>query len=144
MTNGASIAAEIEGALREAAIATGDGPLIGTLTRAASSTPLAPVPQYPWEVDPDGGELDPGTYPQGTPETFEVTVLDEGIMTRYSRDDGGALIPRTVHAMTVAATGEAPRMGDTITVSGLTKAIVSVAPFGPGGVPLYYDVEVEA
>lgn len=116
-----AIAAEVAEALAE----VGYG---ATLTRN-----IATGPRYEWD-----GPADPVT------QTFPVTVVEDTATTRYSRDDGGALIPRSVRVLMVAADGEAPRMGDRITLPDGQHEIARVAPLQPGGRALLYEVEVAA
>lgn len=117
MENWSSVAAEVAGAIGEVGFAA-------TLTRPAVDAGT------PWGAA------------TGTPETFEITVIDSGIKTRYSQADNGAMIPRRVRAVTVPATGEAPRMGDTITLADGSHEVVAVAMTAPGGVALKYKVEL--
>ena len=118
MENWAAIAAEVAGAIGEVGYSA-------TLSRPAA------VGATPWDAA------------TGTAETFEITVIDGGIRTRYSQADNGAMIPRRVRAVTVPATGEAPRMGDTITLADGAHEVVSVSMTAPGGVALKYKVELE-
>lgn len=134
MTSGADIAAEVHAALIEAADATGDGQYTATLIRAAAESEADDDAGTPW------GDAATGTAPD--PDDFTVTVLDGGTTTRYSRDDGGALIPRTVRVLTISAAGEAPRMGDKITLADGTYELAKVEPFAPGGEALLFDVEI--
>jgi hypothetical protein len=132
MSDGDDIAAEIAAALIEAAEATGDGEYTATLTRPGAETDADAG--TPW------GAAATGTAPP--PDTYTVTVLESGTTTRYSRADDGALIPRTVRVLTVAATGEAPQMGDTITLTDGEHKIAKVEPLAPGGTALLFDVEI--
>ena len=117
MENWSAIAAEVAGAIGEVGFAA-------TLTRPAA------VGSTPWDAA------------TGAPETFAITVIDGGIKTRYSQADNGAMIPRRVRAVTVPATGEAPRMGDTITLADGAHEVVAVAMTAPGGVALKYKVDL--
>lgn len=130
----ADIAAEIHAALIEAAEATGQGEYTATLTRPAAESGSDPGAGTPWGDAATGSVQDP--------DAFTVTVLDDGTKTRYSRDDGGALIPRTVRVLTVSALGEAPQMGDRITLAGGTHEITAVEPLAPGGEALLFEVEL--
>lgn len=134
MSEGTDIAAEIHAALIEAAEATGDGEYTATLTRPGVESGTDTDAGTPW------GDAATGTAP--TPDPFTVTVLDGGTKTRYRRDDSGALIPRTVRTLTISATGEAPRMGDTITLADGTFTLAKVEPFAPGGEALLFDAEI--
>lgn len=134
MTNGTDIAAEIHAALIEAAEATGDGEYTATLTRPAAESDADDDAGTPW------GDAATGTAPAD--DTYTVTVLDGGAKTRYSRADDGALIPRTVRALTISATGEAPQVGDTITLADGTYELAKVEPLFPGGETLLFEVEL--
>ena len=116
MEDWAAIAAEVAAAIAEVGFAA-------TITRRTG-------PQTPWDNAPEAETA----YP--------VTVVDDGIKTRYSRADDGALIARTARVLTVAVGDVAPAMGDTITVGGSLHVIAAVMPTAPGGVALLYEVEL--
>lgn len=124
MSNGTDIAAEIDAALREAAAATGDGAYVAMLHRTT------------------GGSDTPWGSAVATLLTFPLTVLEDGVSTRYSRDAGGALIPRTARVLTVSATGEAPQTGDEIGLADGRHEVVRVNPVQPGGTVLLFEVEL--
>lgn len=105
-----------------------------TLTRQGEESDTDDDAGTPW------GDAATGTDPDPVPYT--VTVLDDGTKTRYGRDAAGALIPRTVRVLTISATGEAPQMGDTITLTDGTFTLAKVEPFAPGGENLLFDVEI--
>lgn len=113
----AAVAADVSAAMSEVGFSA-------TLTRPA------PPPATPWAT------------PSGSPQTFTITVIDGGIKTKYSRADDGALIPRTVRALTIAAGGEAPQMGDTITIGGVAHEATAVMPTSPGGEVVVWQVEL--
>lgn len=112
-----AIAAEVAGALAEVGFTA-------TLSRATGG------PETPWDT----------TTP--TVQSWPLTVLDDGIRTAYGRDPAGSLIPRTSRVLTVAATGEAPRMGDLIVLPDGGHEITAVAPLAPGGEVLLFDVSI--
>lgn len=132
MSNGGDIAAEVAAGLAEAILATGDATFQVTLTRPAA------------EVDADAGTPwgDAATGSAEAPDTWDIVAVDKGPMTRYSRADDGSLIARTVRVLMVAATGEAPQMGDTITLPDGTFAVLFVKTINPAGVPLMHEVEL--
>lgn len=144
MTAGANIAARVHAGLIRAGQRTGSGQYTATLTRVPIvDEALDPVgPQNPWEVEPAGGDADAGTTAWPDPDTYTVTLIEDGTKTRYSRDDAGALIPRTVRMLTVSAVGEAPRMGDTITLADGAHEIAAVSPLRVGGSVLLFEVEI--
>lgn len=124
MNPGEEIAAEFAEGLREAAADTGDG--IGTA--------------FLLYIDPNLGPRtpsDPTPFPE--PTRTAIIVLDDGIKQHYG--DGGVVL-REVHTMTVAATGPVPAPRDRIELGGRTFGIVKVEPYAPGGLPLFYDVEL--
>lgn len=116
-----AIAAEVAGAL-------GDVGYVATLSRMTKTGT-----QYEWD-----GPSDTET------ETFPVNVVEDDTSVRYSRDDAGTLIPRNVRVLMVAANGEAPRMGDTITLADGPQEITRVVALQPGGTALLYEVEIAA
>lgn len=96
-----------------------------------------------------GGAETPWGTEAATVSTYPVTVLEDSTQTRYGRDPRqsssdpqGALVPRTVRVLMIAADGEAPQMGDTITLADGAHQIALVAPFQPGGVALYFEAEI--
>lgn len=124
MSNGTDIAAEIDAALREAAAATGDGAYVAMLHRTTGGS------STPWGTEVPSLLM------------FPLTVLEDGVSTRYSRDAGGALIPRTARVVTVSATGEAPQVGDEIGLADGRHEVVRVNPVQPGGVALLFECEI--
>ncbi|MBA86130.1 MAG: hypothetical protein CML69_15565 [Rhodobacteraceae bacterium] len=133
--SGADIAAEIAEALSEAGEAVGQGEYIATLTRKGTESASDPNAGTPW------GDAATGNEPE--PDTYDVTILDEGSKTRHNRDDKGVLVPRTARVLTIAATGEAPQMGDVITLADGKHEIASVNRVAPGGVALLFEVELK-
>lgn len=133
--SGADIAAEIAEALAEAGEAVGQGEYIATLTRKGAESASDPNAGTPWGDAATGSEPDPDTY--------DVTILDEGSKTRHSRGDNGVLVPRTARILTIAATGEAPQMGDVITLATGKHEIAAVEAVAPGGVALLFEVELK-
>ncbi|VDS08876.1 hypothetical protein PARHAE_02061 [Paracoccus haematequi] len=101
-------------------------------------------PQNPWEVEPIGGDDDPTTIPDPVPMQIPVIAVDKGATTRYSRDDSGALLPRTVRVVLIAAKGVAPQMGDRIELADGMHEIARVNPVKPGDTALLFEVEVAA
>lgn len=117
-----TLAAEIAAALAEAGTATAGAPLVATFTRRTGG------PVTPWD------EAAP------TVTTFALTVLDSGFQTRFS---GADQTPRRARILTVEATGQAPQIGDGVTVAGGSFTVLGVEPLAPGGQVLLYDVEIE-
>lgn len=89
-----------------------------------------------------GGPTTPWDTGAPTTTTYSITVVEDGVKTRYARNPQGALVPRTVRVLTIGATGEAPRMGDTITLGGVEHEIAAVMPLQPGGTALLYEAEI--
>lgn len=115
--NWSAIAAEVADALAEVGF-------VATLSRTTGG------PATPWDTATP------------TVQTWPLTVVDDGIRTTYARDPAGSLIPRTARVLTVAATGEAPRMGDVIVLADGEHEITQVAPLAPGGEVLLFDVSI--
>lgn len=99
-------------------------------------------PEYPWEVEPDGGDEDPGTHPDAQPTQIPVTAVDTGTHTRYDRDASGALIPRTVRVILIAAARAEPKMGDRIVMIDGPHEISGVERVQPGDTALLFEVEI--
>lgn len=129
--SGASIAAEVDAALREVAMEVGSGVFVGVLVRPGYTAPVDDP--KPWDA--------PVTVPD---QRFTVAIMDTGTRVRYDRDIGGALIPRTVRTFMVSATGPAPHIGDEMEVRGETLVLSRVTPLAPAGDAIYHDVEVQA
>ena len=121
--SGASIAAEVTAAIREASAATGAGPLNGTLVRPAAQ------PANPWDT------------PAGAPLSIPVSCLVE---MYDARQIDGTLIRVEDRRVMVAAEGTEPTVADRLVVGGVSYAIVSVKPEAPGGVALYYVCQCRA
>lgn len=117
-----TLAAEISAALAEAGSATAGAPLVATFTRRVGG------PATPWNAGAP------------TVTTFALTVVDSGFQTRFS---GADQTPRRARVLTVEATGEAPLIGDGVTVAGASFTVLGIEPLAPGGQVLLYDVEIE-
>jgi len=89
-----------------------------------------------------GGSDTPWGGMPPTRQAFSLTVVEEGTDTRYSRDAGGALIPRTVRVLRVSAAGEAPQVGDEIELADGRHEVARVEPLQPGGIVLLFEVEI--
>lgn len=116
-----TIAAEVLAALQEAGAAVGDGPYSLTFTRAG-------VAENPWDA-------------AGAETTFTLTAIDEGIKEVYV---SGSSATRKARMLMVDATGTEPMIGDRVTVSGAAHDVLAVRPEAPGGVALYYMVEISS
>ena len=114
-----TIAQEVLAALQEAGQAVGSGPLVLTFSRAG-------VAENPWDA-PESGQ------------TFALTAMDEGIKEVYV---SGSSATRKARMLIVDATGTAPAIGDKVTLDGKTHDVLAVFPEAPGGVALYYRVEI--
>lgn len=101
-------------------------------------------PEYPWEVEPEGGDDDPSTHPDPVPMQIPVTAVDTGTHTRYDRDASGALIPRTVRVILIAAARAEPRMGDRIVMIDGPHEISRVERVQPGPLAIMFEVEISA
>lgn len=116
-----------------AAIATEVGEAIASVGFAATITrPGAGGPASPQQV---------GSVPKPSPETFTVTVIDDGIKDRYAP---GGLVTRRARVLTISATGAVPQEKDVITVRGVDHVIQEIIRLAPGGVDLLYEVELAA
>lgn len=120
--SGADIAADVAAGLAEGGAATGNGPLIATITRAGAAT---------------GPAYDPTP---GAPVTYDVIVLDGNINIR---DAAGTLTGEIRRVLTMQAGVVVPVKGDDITVRGVEHGVLSVETVAPGGVDLLYKVELE-
>ena len=116
-----TLAAEIAAALAEAGTATAGAPLLATFTRRTGG------PATPWDA--------------GAPTviTFALTAVDIGFRNRLS---GADQTPRRAHVLTVDAIGQAPEIGDRVTLMGRSYTVLAVEPLAPGGEVLLYDVEI--
>lgn len=122
MSNGSDIAAEIAAALSEVGTATGDGPLIATVSRAPADTPATP-----WEII---SEVDP--------TEFDVAVIRD-TWTRGQID--GTLILATDLKLMMQAGVVVPTVADKLTLAGEIYEIISVMPEAVGGVDLFYIIQ---
>ncbi len=113
------IADEVQAALAEAGTAVGNGPLLFPFTRAG-------VQETPWDT-------------AGAGVSYTLTGIDEGIKEVYIR---GSSETRKARMLMVDATGIAPMVGDKVTVAGSPHDVLAVMPEAPGGVALYYQVEI--
>lgn len=118
MEDWTAIASEVADAIASVGFAA-------TLTRPSATGPVTP-----WD-----------TTPPGDPDTFSVTVIDDGIVDRYIP---GTLTTRRVRVLTIGATGVVPAKADKITVRGVTHEIEAVKPFAPGGTDLIFEIELAA
>lgn len=116
-----TLAAEIAAALAEAGTATAGAQLVATFSRRTGG------PATPWDAGAP------------TVTTFALTVLDSGWNDRFAAGD---LTRRRAHVLTVEATGQAPQIGDGVTLKGATYTVLAVEPLAPGGEVLLYDVEI--
>lgn len=121
--SGASIAAEVAAALREASAEVGDGtPLIATLRRTTGG------PATPWAADAETVTDYPvavvvGSYRQGLIDGENIQARDRKVMMEA---------------------GVAPTTDDRLIVSGTEYAILAVTPLSPGGVDLTYTLQCRA
>ena len=121
MSAGTDIAAEVRAALGEAATATGDGPLIGTIERRGDRV--------------GGTDFEP-IYGPDVPHRCNV-VLD----TFTAREREGTSIASTDVKLLASALDIAPTAADTIEVDGKTYEIVDAMPLNPGGVALMWTLQ---
>lgn len=117
--SGASIAAEVSAAIAQASAEVGNGTALqGTITRAGSPSGVFPF-------DPVSGSSTPCTL----------------ILSQFSDNDraGGDVRVGDVRAM-IATDGLTldPSNGDRLTVAGRSYNLVTVSPYKPGGVVLYW------
>lgn len=115
-----AIAAEVSAAIAEVGFSA-------TVTRKGAGGPTSPI------------MVDFTKVPE--PDTFTVTVIDDGIKDRYVQ---GSLVTRKARVLTVSTAGATPQKDDTITVRGDEHQIEAVMPLAPGGVDLLYEVELAA
>jgi hypothetical protein len=119
--SGLAIQQEVFAALREASAATGAGVLEATLVRRAAA--------MPWQAA--GAEA---SFPP-------MPCVIEGY---HEREIDGESIRRGDRKVMLAATGEAPRTGDRLVIGGRRWVAVDVAAEEPGGLPLFFVVQVRA
>jgi hypothetical protein len=116
--SGAQIAAEVAAALREAGVATGNGPLVAALAPVAiGGTPASPGP---------------------TPDPVDVVVVVEEF--RATEIDGARIRSGDKKVM-MEAQGPVPKTGDGLTISGVAHRVEMVWPLSPAGVDLMYTVQ---
>ncbi|CAB4137347.1 hypothetical protein UFOVP317_29 [uncultured Caudovirales phage] len=118
--SGAQIAAEVNAALAEASIATGDGVLTVTLLQPAVQ------PMSPWDS------------PAGAPIEHEVNAVISDYPLSMIDD---TLIRQGDKRIMVSATGPAPKVNWRVISGGVNYAILRVREIGPGGVALYYELQ---
>lgn len=123
-----TIAAEVLAALQEAGSDVGTGPLVLTFTR------------------PGAAQVNPWDAP-ASPTTYTLTAIDMGTREIYA--DGSATestartsATRTVRRLMVDALGTSPMIGDRVSIGGASHDVLRVMPEAPGGVALYYEVEI--
>jgi hypothetical protein len=114
-----TIAAEVLAALQEAGAAVGDGPLVLMFTRKGEAA-------NPWDA-------------AGAETTYELTAIDEGIKEVYA---SGSAATRKARFLMVDAIGTAPAIGDSVAIAGASHDVLAVMPEAPGGIALYYMVEI--
>lgn len=124
MTNGSDIAAEVAAALGEATAATGDGPLIVTISRKGAQSGPANNPTY------------------GPPVLHSVNAL----IGKFSTGEiTGGLVDATDIKLTVAAgQGVTPTNADTVVIKGNPHAVKNVTPYNPAGETLYFNLQVKS
>jgi hypothetical protein len=122
-----SIAAEVLAGLQEAGVATAGAALELTFTRPGTQV-------NPWDT-------------AGTAITYNLFGVDMGIRQLYA--DGAATestnrtsAVRRVRMLMVDATGTVPAIGDRVAIGAQTHDVLEVKPLAPGGVPLYFELEV--
>lgn len=121
--SGAQIAAEVNAALAEASIATGDGTLTVILLEPAVQ------PTNPWDS------------PAGAPTEHEVNaVISDYPLSMID----GTLIRQGDKRLMISATGPAPKVNWRVISNAVNYAILTVREIGPGGVALYYELQVRA
>jgi hypothetical protein len=121
--SGAQIAAEVNAALAEASIATGDGTLTVMLLEPAAQ------PANPWDS------------PAGAPTEHEVNaVISDYPLSMID----GTLIRQGDKRLMISATGPAPKVNWRVISGAVNYAILTVREIGPGGVALYYELQVRA
>lgn len=86
----------------------------------------------------DDPAVDPVDMQVGT-----LTAIDMGTVTRYDRNTEGALVPRNVRTLMVAAgAGIEPKMGDQVQLSDGKHEITAVSAEQPGGSALFYTLDL--
>ena len=121
--SGASIAAEVAAAIRDAGAEVGEGvELTMFLTRAPEAG------ANPWEAS------------TATPTVYNLPCIDMGFRQRI---DGATLIRRRAHILMVPALGLVPLTTDKINLRDTDYNILAVDIVAPGGVDLYYEVEID-
>jgi hypothetical protein len=122
--SGASIALEVEAALREVAVDTGDGTFEVALKAPGTSN------TNPWE----GSGFIPG-----------ASTNVPAMVSRFARNlIDGTLIRATDKRVMIAGTAPRPDTNWTVTIGGVSHAIVNVIDLAPSGVVLYYELQARA
>jgi hypothetical protein len=117
--SGAQIANDVKAALREAGVATGNGPLVVTITPTRTET-------NPW----DNFNTPPASV-------NVVAVVEE---YRNIEIDGARI--RSGDKKLLLEPGEIiPKTGDTVSIEGVAHRIEGVMPLAPAGVDLLYTVQ---
>lgn len=119
--SGLAIQQEVFAALQEASSATGMGALQATLVRRAAT--------QPWQAAAAEASFPP------------VPCVIEGY---HEREIDGESVRRGDRKVMLAATGEAPRTGDRLVIGGRRWVAVDVMIEEPGGLPLFFVVQVRA
>ena len=122
-----TIEAEVLAALQEAGVATAGAALELTFTRPGAQV-------NPWDT-------------AGTATTYKLFGIDMGIKQLYAENtatEGGnrTSAVRRVRMLMVDATGTVPAIGDRVALNSKAHDVLEVRPLAPGGVPLYYELEV--
>jgi len=120
--SGDAIALEVNAALAEVARDVGDGEFLAYLIRPAAQ------PDNPWDT------------PEDDSTTYNLNVLDMGMRLRH---DAATLIQRRAHIIMVPAVGLIPLTSDRINLRDREYAILAVETVAPGGVDLYYEIEID-
>jgi hypothetical protein len=95
---------------------------------------------------PAASQVNPWDAP-GTPTTYTLTAIDQGIRQVYVDGNATESTARTsatrfVRTLMVDALGTAPQIGDRVSIGGQSHDVLRVLPLAPGGVAIYYKVEV--
>ena len=121
--SGASIAAEVDAALREVARDVGSGTYTVTL--------VEPAPQAP----------NPWTPASGTAMQYTVPAM----VSRYPNNMiDGTLIQATDKRVMLSAVGPTPEVDWAVIIDGVSHAIMMIRPLQPSGVPIYYECQCRA
>ena len=83
--------------------------------------------------------INPWDVPGAAPADVILTCIDSGLKEVYIQ---GSTATRLARKLMINAGVVVPKVGDTITVRGRVHDVLSVAPLAPGGVDLFYDIEI--